>query len=31
LFERAGYRVVPGERGAYPAGQPSLALRKRIP
>lgn len=31
VFEAAGFRPVPGEAGAYPAGQRSLALRKVIP
>ena len=31
VFEAAGFRPVPGEAGAYPAGQRSLALRKTIP
>jgi ribosomal protein S18 acetylase RimI-like enzyme len=30
VFEAAGFRPVPGEAGAYPAGQRSLALRKAI-
>ena len=31
VFEAAGFRPVPGEAGAYPAGQRSLAVRKAIP
>ena len=31
VFKAAGFRPVPGEAGAYPAGQRSLALRKVVP
>jgi len=30
LFAAAGYAPVPGEEGSYPAGQPSLTLRKVV-
>jgi ribosomal protein S18 acetylase RimI-like enzyme len=30
LFERAGYRRVPGEEGTYPRGQRSIGMRKTL-
>ena len=30
LFERSGYEALPGHEGAYPVGQRSLELRKKI-
>ena len=31
LFEGCGYRYLPEEQGVYPAGQPSIAMWKRLP
>ncbi len=30
LFESAGYSVVPGKRGQYPNGQPSIVMKKSL-
>jgi ribosomal protein S18 acetylase RimI-like enzyme len=31
LFEGCGYRYLAEEQGVYPGGQPSIAMRKRLP